>query len=289
MYCYEFHVNSPLNYDFTGKFQAPSAEWIHPKVPLENYELMVPSSGVFYISYDGIKHTVKPGEYLLLPPMDNQFREGFKSSGCSFYWLHFTPNHGILKRESSMITSSVLQLTNVLIIPEHGPIPNSEKVIVLMKQLQDLIRSNYNETSVNYMTTVILCELHNQCFPKEVVSDQIKRTKQQLYQDIIDYVKRNVAMNLKVIDIARYFGYNEKYLSHVFTSIEGMSLKQFILKTKMEMANFYLTDTNNSIKEIAASLGFCDNHNFMKSYKNIMGLTPSEYRNTFSKRMLFNI
>ncbi|MDE6976631.1 MAG: helix-turn-helix domain-containing protein, partial [Lachnospiraceae bacterium] len=39
----------------------------------------------------------------------------------------------------------------------------------------------------------------------------------------------------------------------------------------------------------ARELGFSDNHNFSRTYKRLTGLTPSEYRDTFSKRLLFHV
>ena len=68
-----------------------------------------------------------------------------------------------------------------------------------------------------------------------------------------------------------------------------MPLKQYILRVKIEQANFLLTDTNKSVSEIARELGFSDNHNFSRTYKRLTGLTPSEYRDTFSKRLLFHV
>ena len=96
-------------------------------------------------------------------------------------------------------------------------------------------------------------------------------------------------LSLHFSEIAAHFGYNEKYLSHRFAEVFDIPLKQYILKAKIEQANFLLTDTNKSISEIARELGFSDNHNFSRTYKKLTGLSPSEYRNTFSKRLLYHV
>ncbi|MDQ0195914.1 helix-turn-helix domain-containing protein [Paenibacillus wynnii] len=155
----------------------------------------------------------------------------------------------------------------------------------MMKQHQDSVRC-YNEKTLNdYMSTVILCELHNQLTSSRLSS--LKRSKQeQLYNDIVDHIKWNQHEQVKVSELADYFGYNEKYLSHLFTTISGVSLKQYILQQKMEMAKFILTDTNQNINEIASQLGYKDCHNFMKSFKKIVGLTATEFRNAYSKLLL---
>jgi AraC-like DNA-binding protein len=98
----------------------------------------------------------------------------------------------------------------------------------------------------------------------------------------------NLSKNIKVSDVATHFGYNEKYLSHLFGEISGIPLKHLITQRKMEAANFMLTDTNTPIAVIAKSLGFLDSHNFSRAYKKFTGLTPSEYRNAFAKRLLYH-
>ena len=55
----------------------------------------------------------------------------------------------------------------------------------------------------------------------------------------------------------------------------------------MELAKYMLTDTNDTIKQIASALSFSDSHNF-ESFQKVVGLTPSEYRNAFSKRLLYD-
>lgn len=94
---------------------------------------------------------------------------------------------------------------------------------------------------------------------------------------------------MKVEDIAFHFGYNEKYISYLFKEHAGIALKQYILNTKIELANFYLSDTNKPIVTIAKELGFNNNHNFTTVYKKTMGITPSQYRDAYAKRMLYHV
>ena len=62
--------------------------------------------------------------------------------------------------------------------------------------------------------------------------------RKQIYLDIIDYIQTNIYRNIKISEIADAFGYNPKYLSHLFAEIRGIPLKQFILSQKMDAANF---------------------------------------------------
>ncbi|MCM1156071.1 MAG: AraC family transcriptional regulator [Ruminococcus flavefaciens] len=157
-----------------------------------------------------------------------------------------------------------------------------------MKQLQDIAKSEYPPIALDAMSTSIVTELFGQLTLAPSMKNHTENQK-QIYYDIMDYIKTNISHNIKISEIAATFGYNEKYISHRFAEVCGIPLKQYILKTKMDTANYMLTDTNKSITEISRELGFPDSHNFSRTYKKITGLSPSEYRNTFSKRLLFHV
>jgi AraC-like DNA-binding protein len=294
MMAFEFLIDNPVEYVYTGTFEAPTPNWMHEEAPLIDYELIVITEGTLYLSYNNQKYAASAGDLLLLPPYPAPYnrRNGYAPSDCSFYWLHFSCKYDVcavsIDEDLQIQDSNWFNTKNKILIPEFIKIPKSEKVIVLMKQLQDAVRSQYNKMALDYISTVILFEIYNQFFAKSIANTQSKKSQRQMHHDILDFISQNHNNNIKVSDIAEHFGYNEKYLSHMFRTVSGVSLKQFILKTKIDSANFMLTDSNMKIGEIATALGFSDSHNFMKCYKKITGLTPSEYRNAFPQRMLFH-
>lgn len=282
MIAYELAVDRPVDLAITGKFIAPSPDWIHLTRVLYDYELIVMTSGTLYLASGEQRFSVSKGEYLLLPPFTNQF--GYQASECSFYWLHFSSENGI--QVTALPGTDQRADDGKVILPQTGTLKSPEKIIVMMKQLQDSVRCYNEKTLNNYMSTVILCELYNQVFAA-APHPSGKSKQEQLYNDIVDYIKWSRSEHIKVSQIADHFGYNEKYLSHLFSKISGISLKQYMLQQKMELAKFLLTDTNQNINEVSLQLGYKDCHNFMKSFKKIVGLTPSEFRNAYAKRLLF--
>lgn len=283
MQLFNLLTDKPIDYVFTGKFEAPSKHWMHENFPLDNYELFVMTKGTLYIAYNEEKFEVHEGEMLLLPPRPAPYnrRVGYQPSDCSFYWLHFT-----CQMEEHTVQSTQIDVSHMC-LPKYWKLPHPEKVLVLMKQLQDGVRLNYGPFSLNTMTTHVLCEVYEQ-FASALTAPMSSGSEKQIYQDIVDYIHQNLHTRLTVSAIAKHFGYNEKYLSHRFSSIASLPLKQFILKSKIDSANFLLTDTNLPIGDIALSLGYSDSQHFMRSYKKHTGLTPSEYRNAFSKRLLYH-
>ncbi|GIO59724.1 AraC family transcriptional regulator [Paenibacillus cineris] len=278
---FRFRVDGPVKMVMTGKFVSPSPEWQHMNRILMEYELFIQTRGTLYISCNEKKFALREGEFLLMPPRSHQY--GYQASDCSFYWLHFSA-----RGETESISADELEQAcdpEVIAIPEYGTLRSPNKLTVMLKQLQDSVRSYREQNLNNYLTTGVLCEIYNQMF--FVQNQPAKPEKQQLYNDIVDYIKWYKEENLKVEHLAKHFGYNAKYLTGLFSSIAGISLKQYIMQEKMEAAKFLLTDTNRKITEIANQLGFSNSHSFMKAFKKKTGLTPSEYRNTYATRLLY--
>lgn len=98
--------------------------------------------------------------------------------------------------------------------------------------------------------------------------------KDDLQGKILDYLNWHIHENIRVSQVATHLGYNEKYLSTLFTAMTGESIKHYILVQKMEIAKRQLTNTNVPITAIAANMGFSDSHNFSTAFKKIVGCPP---------------
>ncbi len=284
-----FNAEKEFIYHWCGKFVSADDQWIHLTRNLADYELFVVVDGTLHIGTTTQEYTVSSGEYLLMAP--NEFEHGTKTSHCVFYWMHFGYNkeqndHELLSDSATAIP--VLTYTpGQLLLPEQGLLSSSDRIIILMKQLQDSDR-RYREVTLNrYLCSAILSEiaLQGQIYP----AYGNKIIKEQLYQDICDYVFWHLTENLKVSQVANYFGYNEKYLTTFFKQRAGISLKQYILQVKMERAKADLSETTEPVSQIAFRLGFTDAHNFSNAFRKVTGLSPSEYRDSYNRHNVFPV
>lgn len=283
MKLYKFNAALPFQYNFAGKFTAPNAEWMHMTRYLTDFELIVVTRGTLYIADQDTQYTVEKGQYLLMQPTPKQ--HGFRASDCAFYWLHFLPltPYDVLEQDAPSAEHGAMSLA----IPAFGELPSLERMIVLMKQLCDSER-RYGLRSLNcFQASAILAELSAQCCIRRRYDSAEGGT--QLYNDIVDYITLNICSNLRVADVAEYFGYNVKYLSTCFRKWAKMPLKQFILQRKMEHAKAELSETNHSIAQIGYNLGYSDPHNFTNAFKKVTGLTPSDYRESYSQRRVYQV
>lgn len=272
MKLFQFNAATPMQYHLSGTFRAPGPEWRHLTRQLFDFELFVVTDGTLFIAENDTEYALEKGEFLLMPP--SVWQRGCRSSECAFYWLHFSPSSAYCIREDAASVSDGITMT----VPARGILRSPERIAVLMKQLQDSQR-RYGMACLNdFNSSIILAELCAQCAMLRGPAGS------QLYNDIVDYITMNVCAPLRVADIADHFGYNQRYLTTYFRKWAHTSLKQFISQTKMEHARAELSETNLSIAQIGYHIGYGDPHNFSNAFKKSTGLTPSEYRDSYSKR-----
>ncbi len=92
------------------------------------------------------------------------------------------------------------------------------------------------------------------------------------------YIKDNPSVFLTCQDVAHYCHFNVKYLNRIFKNKTGMTLLKYIHKTKVEQAQNYLENSNISLEEISACLGFANEYYFNSFFKRYIGIAPGSYR-----------
>jgi AraC-like DNA-binding protein len=101
--------------------------------------------------------------------------------------------------------------------------------------------------------------------------------------DTMSYVQLHLDKNLTVSELAQRVNQNQDYFSKQFLIHTGQRPLNYIHEKKIERAQYLITTTNNSFLEIALDTGFSNLPHFSKIFKQIVSLTPGEYRHKNSK------
>ncbi|MCR4993133.1 MAG: AraC family transcriptional regulator, partial [Lachnospiraceae bacterium] len=268
-----FSIDKGFDYHWSGRFIAPNDNWIHMTRELNDYELVLVTEGSLAIECDGAEYVVNEGEYLIMSPCRQQ--KGTKNGYCSFYWVHFKAEEaGNVARAVSADAEKNGQDNpeTAITLRRQDICAYKERIIILLKELQDADKRYRDRTLNNYLTGALITELSLQ--GSTDMSFKTTRSKEQLNSDIKTYISWHISESLKIEDIASYFEYNEKYLTTFFKKMNGVPVKQYILKEKTEYAKSILTESNTTVSEVAYSIGFSDVHNFSNAFKKITGMAP---------------
>lgn len=93
-----------------------------------------------------------------------------------------------------------------------------------------------------------------------------------------EYIANNYQNDLNRNDIASAVYLNPDYFSRIFKEKEGISVSDYIIKIRLENAKQRLLTTNQSISDIALSIGYSNTGYFTSSFRRATGVTPKEYR-----------
>ena len=106
---------------------------------------------------------------------------------------------------------------------------------------------------------------------------------EQFYADLAEVLMRhfrdNLDKKLSLSDIADKFNYSRSFLCKTFKEQTGESIMSCFMRLKVEEAARLLRETDKTVSEVAASLGFSDAKYFGALFKSHTGASPTEFRN----------
>jgi AraC-like DNA-binding protein len=82
-------------------------------------------------------------------------------------------------------------------------------------------------------------------------------------------------------EVSKQLGIGYEKFRKIFKLQIGVSPGRYISQKRMDLARNMLIETDNSIKAIALNLGFADTFSFSKQFKNVVGMSPSEFRKKY--------
>ncbi|WP_036718854.1 helix-turn-helix domain-containing protein [Paenibacillus harenae] len=96
-------------------------------------------------------------------------------------------------------------------------------------------------------------------------------------QRAMAYMEEHLAGPVTIEEIAARSGWTHEHFTRVFVNSLGMTPKRMLLERRLRRAEQLMMRGAGSVKQIAYSVGFGDEHHFSKVYKRIRGITASDY------------
>ena len=95
---------------------------------------------------------------------------------------------------------------------------------------------------------------------------------------LVTYIDAHYAEQITLEDVSLALGYSYRYMSGVINKFYKLSLPQVVNRHRVAYACKLLSDTKTDITEIALICGFGSMRSFNRNFKEVMGITPREYR-----------
>ena len=110
------------------------------------------------------------------------------------------------------------------------------------------------------------------------VANLVKKNGDQLATRLDGFLRENLHLNLSSNFICKQFLISRTKLYMLATESFGMSISQYVLSLRVNVAKKLLQETTLPLSKIAEKLGFSDENYFGKIFKKAVGITPTAYR-----------
>jgi transcriptional regulator GlxA family with amidase domain len=101
----------------------------------------------------------------------------------------------------------------------------------------------------------------------------------------LTYIEQHLGDPFTLEDLARAVGVSRFHFARLFRVSTGESPMEFLLRSRIERAKQILVTSDRRMSEIAATLGFCDQSHFSRSFRRYAGVTPRQFARTHGEAL----
>ncbi len=94
----------------------------------------------------------------------------------------------------------------------------------------------------------------------------------------LDYIERHCFEPIRLHGLASLLGLSESYFSHAFKASTGVPPLRWQMETRVGKVKELLVRDDLTLTDISTMTGFADQAHLTRSFKKIVGVTPSEWR-----------
>lgn len=254
-------------------------------------ELVYISKGKATHFIDGVEYPVSHGDMLLVNY--NQTHSFFRnSSGISSEYINILVKPEFISSSLSQPENafSLLRLSEfsefqTIVHPNNCVVSFTPKERSFLEPLLFQLQEELSAKSPGWEMTVRsgLNLLFISLFRKMALPMQSE--KKGISNELLTYLSHHCHEKLTLQTIAKQLHYHPAYFSRLFRSATGMTLTEYIRQERIRKACYSLEHSNQKIKEICQATGYTDSTKFFADFKDLMQVTPLQYRKKFSSSL----
>lgn len=220
-----------------------------------SFELFFVSEGETTVTVNEIDYILHKGEAVLIFP--NQIHSFSSVKSKHTYWI-FSQN--LIKAFSSQVLYKI---------------PTSNK-FVPSKEVLSLLFNTKIDAPLLKKKGVLYSLLAE--FDETAKYAEKDRLNLRFLDKALDFIENNYMKNCSLSNAANHLGYSYTYISKHFQKSFGVSFNSFVNQYRISKACDILKSTDMSILECSIECGYASVYSFMRNFKSICNITPSEYR-----------
>lgn len=119
----------------------------------------------------------------------------------------------------------------------------------------------------------------------EIVENQKTILVQKIKDAIVEMVHSDEPVSVKAsVYLSDKLNHSYGYLSNLFSEVTYSSIENFVMLHKIEYAKQLIIKDNMTLTEIAYKLNYSSVAHLSTQFKNVTGITPSQFQRIITKR-----
>lgn len=227
-----------------------------------DYYLMCVMSGDLSVCCQGNTVSLSAGDVIIIPPNMPYKYTNASGGNMSYLWVHFTGSHA--KR--------ILEAYGFKYFPEVFTAADTNILSLKFKTIFDAYskKDEFRDAELSSLLDLLLISVARSCLFPEASCNELTRS--------VNIINSSYNTDIKIPDLAKAEHLSVSRYNFLFKRQFGISPTKYILRLRMNCARDLLVNTDLSVKQIGLVSGYNDSHFFSKTFKEFMGMSPSEYR-----------
>lgn len=245
-----------------------------PRDILNYYKILVMLKGQASIYIGKNIYYTKAGDCILFAPGSLYHAEISDDNGCQFAAINFSLSSPVEDKDFQRI----IGIKDIAIYPQLV----SDNVTT---SIVNIFENCFSESDGYYYQAILLLKrlvgtIFYKGYPVSADSSitKTRSSEEELVLMCHRYLIGNPAFAVTVEDLCRICNVSQSYLYKCFSNVLGLSTKQFITDTKLDMAAKELLQTDKSVAQVAQENGYSNGYQFSNVFKKKYKVSPSEYR-----------
>lgn len=146
----------------------------------------------------------------------------------------------------------------------------------------EVIRQDHGHKIANQVARRMVLAAHRSGGQAQYVEKPVT-TSPNMFNTTVDWALQNLTSKISINDLAQKASMSRRSFDRKFRQTFGTSATQWLTEQKLQSARMQLEDSNLSIDQVAYSSGFDSPLTFRHHFKNLLGITPTDYRKQFQR------
>lgn len=245
----------------------PDGLRIHRPKGSGDYLMLLIKSHAFF-TLNGSEIPVLPNTFILYKKGTTQLYRSADTKYCND-WIHFD------------ITEDELRYIELLNIPFDTLIPCADRLAAPMRSLYlEQFSTSPHRNEVLSLHFKLLMLSVSECMTKS--TNESLPPHYRRFSALRAEIYNDPAKKRTVESISEELALGQSYFQHLYKALFGVSVTSDIISARVDRAKYLLSGTDYTVTAIAELCGYNSDVHFMRQFKSLCGITPSEYRRRFA-------